>query len=97
MLSGKWAYGPVTQGSLLLLAALMAAPCVMGCVSVLAPAPISHWLNISWGIVCTVIQVMTQWGSWRFYELFGLIDMVITLSIVWLAWKWPKINAITVG
>ena len=90
MLSGKWAYGPVTQGSLFGLAALMAVPCLMGCASLLFPARVSRWLNIFWGIVCTVVQIMTQWGSWNYYMFFGLIDDFLTVYIIFLAWTWPR-------
>src|ERR1700758_3771231 len=67
MLSGKWAYGPVTQGSLFGLAALMAVSCLMGCGSLLLPARLSRCLNVVCGIVCTLVQIMTQWGSWDYY------------------------------
>ena len=90
MLSGKWAYGPVTQGSLFGLAALMAVPCLMGCASLLFPARVSRGLNIFWGIVCTVVQIMTQWGSWNYYMFFGLIDDLLTVYIIFLAWTWPR-------
>jgi len=90
MLTGKWAYGQVTQGVLLSLAAMMAVPCLMGCLSLLLPARASRWLNIIWGTVSTFIQIMTQWGSWNYYMFFGLIDCILTLYIVFLAWTWPK-------
>jgi len=94
MLTGRWAYGPVTEGSLLGLPALMAVPCVMGCVSLIFPAQASRWLNIFWGIVCTVIQILTGWGSWNFYIFFEMINIVLTLSIVYLAWTWPRETAV---
>ena len=91
MLSGKWAYGPVTQGSLLGLSAFMAVPCLMGCVTLLIPARFARWLNVFWGSVCTVIQILTFSGSWRYYVFFGLIEVVLTMLIVWFAWTWPKL------
>jgi hypothetical protein len=29
-------------------------------------------------------------GGWHYYVLFGLIEITLTVLIVWFAWTWPK-------
>ena len=29
-------------------------------------------------------------GGWHYYVLFGLIEITLTILIVWYAWTWPK-------
>jgi hypothetical protein len=90
MLSGRWALGTVTQGSLLGLAALMAVPCLMGFLSLALPPRLNRWMNIFWGTVFTAIEILTMPGSWNFYVFFGFVEVALTLLIVWFAWTWPK-------
>lgn len=93
MLSGKTALGPVTQGALMGMAAVMAIPSLMVFLSLILPAAASRWLNILFGAAYTVIMVLAIQGSWRFYVFFGLIEIALTLAIVWYAWTWPKQSA----
>lgn len=93
MLSGRTALGQVTQGALIGMAAVMAIPSLMVFLSLILPAPVSRWLNILFGVVYTVIMVLAIQGSWHFYVFFGLIEIALTLAIVWYAWTWPKQSA----
>lgn len=90
MLSGRTALGPTTQVALLGMAVLMAIPSLMVFLSLLLPAVLSRWLNILFGILYSVIMVLAIQGSWHFYVFFGLIEIALTLAIVWHAWTWPK-------
>ena len=90
MLDGKTALGPVTQGMLLGMAALMAVPSLMVLFSLILPASASRWLNIIFGAVYSLIMVLAVIGGWHFYILMGLIEIALTLSILWCAWRWPK-------
>jgi hypothetical protein len=29
-------------------------------------------------------------GGWIFYKFFGVVEMALTSTIVWYAWKWPR-------
>jgi MFS family permease len=93
MLSGRMALGPVTQGILLAMSAVLAIPSVMGVLSLLLPARLSRWLNLVLGVFYAVIMVLAIQGSWHFYIFFGLIEIVLTALIVWYAWRWPKQSA----
>lgn len=69
---------------------LMAVPCLMGFLSLALPPRVNRWMNIFWGTVCTAIEILTMSGSWNFYVFFGLVEVALTLLIVWFAWTWPK-------
>jgi hypothetical protein len=90
MLEGKMGpFGPTTQGILLGTSAMMAIPSVMIFLSVALKANMSRWLNIIFGVIYTVIILITMW-DWAFYIFWGVIEVVLTALIVWYAWTWPR-------
>jgi hypothetical protein len=90
MLEGKMGpLGPTTQGILLGTSAMMAIPSVMIFLSVVLKPTLNRWLNILFGLLYTAIILITMW-SWMFYILFGVIEVTLTVLIVWFAWKWPR-------
>src|SRR5438132_14326603 len=90
MLAGKMGpLGPTTQGVLLGTSLMMAIPSVMIFLSVALKPALNRWLNIIFGVLYTVIILMTMW-NWAFYVFFGVIAITLTEFIVWYAWKWPK-------
>lgn len=90
MLSGRTALGPATQATLLGMAVLMTIPSLMVVLSLLLPATLSRWLNIVLGVLYSAIMVLAIQGSWHFYVFFGLIEIALTVGIIWHAWTWPK-------
>jgi hypothetical protein len=82
--------GKSTQGVLLGTSLLMAIPSVMIFLSVALKAGVNRWLNITFGVIYTLIIGITIVGAWRFYQLFGAIEIVLTSLVVWYAWTWPK-------
>ena len=82
--------GPVTQGVLLGTSAMMAVPALMVCLSLLLRASISCWVNLALGLVYAAIMLMTMPGAWTFYLFFGVIEVALSLAIVWTAWRWPR-------
>lgn len=92
MLDGKMGpLGDTTQNVLLGTSAMMAIPSLMVFLTLAMPAKISRWLNIVFGSVFTIIMLLTMPGAWNFYIFFGVIEVTLTLLIVWNAWHWPKI------
>lgn len=90
MLSGRTELGAATQATLPGMAALMVIPSLMVVLSLLLPATLSRWLNIVLGVLYSAIMVLAIQGSWHFYVFFGLIEISLTVAIVWHAWTWPK-------
>lgn len=91
MLQGQMGpLGPTTQGVLLGTAILMAIPAVMVFLSLVLTPGVNRWVNIVLGLVYTLIMLITMPGAWAFYIFLGIVEVVLSLLIVWNAWKWPK-------
>jgi hypothetical protein len=91
MLAGRMEpLGAVTQGVLLGTSAMMAVPALMVCLSLLLHAPISRWANVALGLAYAAIMLLTMPGAWQFYLLFGVIEVLLSLAIIWTAWRWPR-------
>lgn len=90
ILAGKMGpLGPVTQLVLLGTSAMLAIPSVMIFLSLMLKPNVNRWLNMVFGVLYTVIILMTMW-SWAFYILYGMIEISLTGLVVWYAWSWPK-------
>ena len=81
--------GPATQGVLLGTSAMMAIPSVMIFLSVALRPRLNRWLNIVFGVLYTIIILLTMW-SWAFYIFFGVIEITLTVLVVRYAWNWPR-------
>ena len=70
----------------------MIVPCLMPFLSVVLPVRLSRWLNIVFGVVyiLVMVAVVAAAHGWYFYTMYGLIEILLTLLIVWYAWTWPK-------
>jgi hypothetical protein len=91
MIAGKMGpLGPATQGVLLGVALMMAIPSVMVFLSLVLPPTVNRWMNITFGVIYTVIMLITMPGEWTFYIFLGVVEMVLTGLIVWYSWNWPK-------
>lgn len=90
MLEGKMGpFGPTTQGILIGTSLMMAIPSVMIFLSVALKPNLNRWLNIIFGVIYTVIILITMW-DWAFSIFWGIIEVVLTSLIVWYAWSWPR-------
>ena len=79
---------------LLAAAILMTVPSLMIFLSLALKPAANRWLNIIFGVLYTAIMVLIAVTSldpwWRFYLFLAIVESVITSTIVWYAWKWPK-------
>ena len=91
MLNGKMALGAVTQGMLLGTSILMAVPSLMIFLSLALPSGVSRWLNVAAGLFYAIIMTLILvGGGWNFYRFFAVIEVSLTLLVVWYAWRWPR-------
>ena len=91
MLDGRMGpLGSVTQNVLLGASAMLAIPSLMVFLSVVLKASLSRWLNIVFGGFFTVVMLLVIRGAWNFYVFFGLVEIALTSTIVWVSWKWPR-------
>lgn len=85
----------ITQGFLLGMAIWMAIPSVMVILSLTMKAKASRLLNIIAGLVSLLALAATFFvGEFSArYTFQAVIEAVLIVSIVWSAWKWPKLDA----
>lgn len=94
MLQGRMGpLGPTTQGVLLGTAVLMAIPAVMVYLSVALKPSVNRWVNIVLGAAYAAIMLITMPGAWNFYIFLGIIEVALSLLIIWHAWTWPRREA----
>ena len=90
MIAGRMPFGAVSQPVLLGMAAVMVVPSLMPFLSLVLPTRVNRWANVVFGALYCVIMILAIRGSWHFYIFFGLIEITLTVLIVWCAWTWPK-------
>lgn len=91
IIAGMMGPFPVTQQGLLSAAILMAIPSVMVFLSLALKANVNRWVNIILGLLYTLVNIGNLIGeSWAYYIAAGIVEIVLTLLIVWSAWHWPK-------
>ena len=94
IIAGKMGPLPVSQGALLSAAILMIIPALMVFLSLILKPEVSRWANIILGVLYTIIGVANLIGeAWAYYIFFGIIEIVLTLLVVFYGWKWPKQEA----
>jgi Family of unknown function (DUF6326) len=90
MIAGRMPFAAISQGVLLGMAGVMVVPSLMPFLSLVLPVRLNRWLNIIFGVTYSLIMVVAFKSSWYFYILFSVIEIILTLLIVWYAWTWPK-------
>ena len=89
MIAGRMGPFAITQGSLLTAAILMIIPAVMVFLSIALKSVANRWTNIILGVLYTLVNISNLIGeTWVYYILFGIVEIALTLLIVWYAWKW---------
>jgi len=79
---------------LLIASLVLTIPAVMIAISILLSPKINRFLNVFFGTLFTLMMLLiginslTPWYS--FYLFLAFLESLITMSIVWFAWHWPK-------
>ena len=82
--------GAANDTVLVIVALVLAIPAMMIFLSVFLPTVLSRWSNIFLGVVYTVIEGLTFIGSRPFYQMVVAFEILVTLLVVWTAWRWPR-------
>jgi hypothetical protein len=91
MMAGNFGpLGPTTPGILLGVSLLMAVPALMIFGSLALPARLCRWANVVLGLFYTAIMLLTMPGALAFYLVLGVIEVLLTATVVVHAWRWPK-------
>lgn len=90
-MAGQMGPFPVTQVSLLVMAILMIIPAVMVFLSLVLTPRTSCWVNIILGVLYTLVNISNLVGeTWAYYISSGVVEVLVTLLIVWTAARWLK-------
>ena len=82
--------GPVNQGVLVATSILLALPSAMIFLSLVLKATLSRCLNIILGRRYSLVMIAAIQGGWNFHVLLGVVEIALTLMVVWYAWTWPR-------
>jgi Family of unknown function (DUF6326) len=85
--------GPLGQATdlvLVIVSILLAIPALMIALSALLPPRASRWLNVLLGLAYVGIEILTLTKSALFYKIVVVIEIMLTVLIVWYALRWPK-------
>ncbi len=85
----------ITQGFLLAGAILMETAIAMVVLSRVLEYRANRWANIITGAIHTLAVFLSMFVGTPtlYYIFFGIIEMLTTSLIVWLAWTWPNPKA----
>ena len=84
-------FGRATDSVMLGVSVMMVIPSVMVFLSLVLPPAINRLANGVLGAIYTLIILLTMIGAPLFYLFFGAVEMVLTSTILWCAWTWPRI------
>lgn len=79
---------------LLIASVTLAIPSLMVALSILLTPKVNRFLNVLIGMVFTLMMIsigvnsFTPW--YGFYVFLAFLESLLTFTIVWLAWNWPK-------
>ena len=94
MIDGTLLPFPITPYVLLGFALVMSIPAVMVAATLLLGPDVSRWLNVIAGLAETALMAYTMIDAWKFgfyfYIYLGVVEVVLTLLIVWCALTWPR-------
>jgi len=89
MMEGRMGPLPVTQCSLLTASILMMIPSGFVFLSLIMKFKASRWTNIILSAMYSLVNISNLIGeTWIYYISFGVIEIALTLLIVWYSWKW---------
>ena len=69
---------------------MLAIPSLMVFLSVALPPVVSRWLNVLFGLLYTMIEAWTFSGSRLFFQIVVVMEVALTLLIVFYALRWPR-------
>lgn len=81
---------------LFIAAFLLLIPSLMICLSIVLKPFINRILNIFFGLFFTLfvglvgISSISEWRA--FYVFYAGVEVILTLSIVWYAWRWERVE-----
>ncbi|MBL8548513.1 MAG: hypothetical protein JNJ73_00905 [Hyphomonadaceae bacterium] len=93
MARGDLGIGQATDALLIGVTTMMAIPSLMIFLSLALPPTLNRWLNVLLGLAYAAIVGLTMVNAEAFYLYLGALDILVTLTIAWIALRWPRTQA----
>ena len=100
IIAGEIGGVPITAEMILVIAIIMLVPPVMATLSITLQGSTNRWANIIVGIVYVVLSLVgpieylaNPVAHTAYLILVAIVQIVVTVLIVWYAWKWPTQEA----
>ena len=83
---------PPSERTLLVYAMIITPAALMPLLCFVLKPALARWVNIFIGtayfavIIWTILPADTSW----FYRYIGIVENVVTLALIWTAWRWPR-------
>ncbi|AWM12893.1 hypothetical protein DI487_02755 [Flavobacterium sediminis] len=89
--------GTTTPKLLVIFSVLLIIPALMIFLSIFLKPQLNKWLNIiisSLYAIISILIIISSFGNeWQmFFVLFNIIELMLLILIMTLAWKWPRYN-----
>jgi hypothetical protein len=79
-----------TQFQFFAVAVLMVIPSAMIFLTLVVKPNINRWLNIILSMLYIILLIGTNLAeTWAFYLFLTAIEIIISMAVIWYAWKWP--------
>jgi len=89
--AGKIAGFQINQGFLLAVSIYILIPSAMVFLTLVLKPEVNRWANLIVSVAYFATIVLSAIGeTWAYYIFLSLAESVLTLLIVWHAWKWPQ-------
>ena len=89
--AGKIAGVQINQGFLLAVSIYILIPSAMVFLTLVLKPEVNRWANLIVSVAYFATIVLSAIGeTWAYYIFLSLAESVLTLLIVWHAWKWPQ-------
>ncbi len=77
---------------------LMSIPSVMIFLTLVLKPTINRWLNIIIpALYVTLLVAVNLETTWGFYLYLTAIEILLSITTIWYAWRWPKTEQCAVG
>lgn len=90
MLDGNMGPFPVTQVSLIMATILMVIPILMIYLSLVLKSKPNRIANVIVSVLYILVMIASLIGEWWFYILMGIVEIIINLIIIYLAYRWQE-------
>ncbi len=83
---------PPNQMTMLAYAIVITPAALMPLLCIFVRPSVIRWGNIILGLAYFAIIVLTlaPAGTALFYRFIGIVENLVTLAVIWTAWRWPR-------